>query len=91
MGADCERTCDSMTPSRSQTDMILADLRAGLALTQLDAMRLYGCSRLAARIQDIEDFGVPVVCRTIEVKCRGGRSARVAEYRLAAPQGELQL
>ena len=36
----------------SQVDAILADLRTGRSLTQGDALRLYGSSRLAARIDD---------------------------------------
>lgn len=36
----------------TQTDAILAALRRGAPLTPADALRLFGCFRLAARISD---------------------------------------
>ena len=42
---------------RSQCDKILVYLIHGHALTPLDARRLFGCDRLAARIYDLERRG----------------------------------
>ena len=41
----------------SQKKFILRDLKAGMHLTQLEAYRRYGCTRLAARIADLKDSG----------------------------------
>jgi hypothetical protein len=45
---------------KSQREKILKDLQAGYKLTQLDAYRLYGCTRLSARIYEIREQGYPV-------------------------------
>jgi hypothetical protein len=45
-------------PSKeSQVKKILAWLMSGRDLTSLDALRLFGCFRLAARIKDLEKSG----------------------------------
>jgi len=41
----------------TQTETILAHLQAGGSITPIDALRDYGCFRLAARIKDIRDEG----------------------------------
>jgi hypothetical protein len=41
----------------TQTETILAHLEAGHSITPLDALREYGCFRLAARIKDLRDAG----------------------------------
>lgn len=42
---------------RSQTDLILEWMLAGHTITPLEALAMYGCSRLAARIADIRAKG----------------------------------
>lgn len=44
----------------TQTETILAHLKAGGSITPIDALRDYGCFRLAARIKDLRDEGHPV-------------------------------
>jgi hypothetical protein len=44
----------------SQTNQILSHLKRGWSITALDALKKYGCFRLAARIRDIRDMGYPV-------------------------------
>jgi len=41
----------------TQNDMILAHLKSGRDLTPLDALRDYGCFRLAARIGELREAG----------------------------------
>ena len=38
----------------TQTDAILAHLERGLPITPLDALRLYGCFRLGARVWELK-------------------------------------
>lgn len=41
----------------TQTESILAHLQSGESLTPLDALNLFGCFRLAARIKELRDEG----------------------------------
>lgn len=43
--------------TEAQTKQILSHLRKGLTLTAREAIALFGCYRLAARIQDLRDAG----------------------------------
>lgn len=61
---------------------ILADLRQGHALTAADAWQRHGTSRLAAHVHALRATGWRIIADTVKVQCRGGRSARVAMYRL---------
>lgn len=67
----------------TQADAILQALRAGDRLTPLDALRRFGCFRLAARIHDLKGRGHNI---TTHIVRRG--DAEVAEYSMA-PAGEL--
>ena len=44
-------------PEPTQNDMILAALRRGEHLSPLDALRRFGCLRLAARVDDLKRAG----------------------------------
>ena len=46
--------------SRSQASMILDHMIQGNRITGIDALTLYGCFRLPARIADIKEDGWPV-------------------------------
>ena len=52
---------------RSQAGQILAHLQSGASLTALDALHLFGCNRLAARIADLRAKGYRVRSTLIEV------------------------
>lgn len=41
----------------TQTETILAHLKNGRSITPIDALRDYGCFRLAARIKELRDSG----------------------------------
>lgn len=47
--------------TKSQKVEIHNFLKSGKALTALDALRKFGCLRLAARIADLRDEGVRIV------------------------------
>ena len=60
---------------KSQCDAILDYLRRGKILTPLDALRLFGCFRLAARIHDLRSQGYTIETEIIELD-----DSRVACY-----------
>jgi hypothetical protein len=62
----------------SQNGRILAHLQTKGPLTSLDALTLFGCSRLAARIADLRSKGYAIRSRFVTV----GANKRVSEYSL---------
>jgi hypothetical protein len=62
----------------TQCDAILTHLKAGHTLTPATALAQLGIYRLAARVKELRDRGVPVI--TDKHRTRGG--AIVARYRL---------
>jgi hypothetical protein len=65
----------------SQAAQILAHLRSGRSITQLEALRIYGCLRLGARIFDLRQEGLRI---EREMVADGATGKRYASYRLAA-------
>jgi hypothetical protein len=61
----------------TQVKQILTYLLSHNTLTGLEALRLFGCFRLPARIADIKKLGLIVHKRLISVNGK-----RIAEYRL---------
>jgi hypothetical protein len=47
----------------------------------MEALQLYGCNRLAARIYDLRQEGIEIERQMVEVDTRAG-PAEVAEYRI---------
>lgn len=66
----------------SQCKDILEYLRQGNGITQLEALRMFGCGRLSGRIWDLRHEGYNIKTRTATVINRNGKKAYVAEYRL---------
>ncbi len=64
----------------SQTEMIRLALLAGTELTGLDALNRFGCFRLAARIDELREEGLPI--ETV-IERQGGK--RFARYRIVGP------
>ena len=60
----------------SQKTMIRQHLLEGKSITQLDALKLYGCLRLSAIIFDLRDEGLDIVTERIQVSPR----KRCAKY-----------
>jgi hypothetical protein len=63
-----ENVNDNGESSRTQCSMILEWLKAGNTITSLEALRMFGCMRLASRICDLRDRGVSIKTEKIQVK-----------------------
>jgi hypothetical protein len=63
----------------SQTDDVLKYLKTGKRLTALEALRNFGCMRLASRISELRKQGVLIATQKVEVKTSRGY-ATVSEY-----------
>jgi biotin operon repressor len=61
----------------TQTEMIRAHLQSGRDLSPIDALNHYGCFRLAARIKELRNQGLPIETLTEQ---RNGKAW--AKYRL---------
>lgn len=62
----------------TQNAAIRAHLEAGRSITPLDALALFGCLRLGARIYDLKQDGMKIV--SVPTYVPGGK--RVATYHL---------
>jgi hypothetical protein len=62
----------------TQATRILLYLKAGHRLTPLDALELFGCFRLAARVHELRREGWNITERTVET----ASGKRIAEYSL---------
>ena len=69
---------NAMKSTDSQTALIKGWLLNGRSITQLDALNMFGCFRLAARIANIREEGFDIVTDMITVNDK-----RVANYRLS--------
>lgn len=70
-----------------QREQILAALQAGRSLTPLDALREFGCLRLGARVYELREQGHAIDVQMVETTS----GKRVAQYRLAGEEGQLEL
>lgn len=68
-----------ITPTKAknttQKDMILSYLQLGQSLTPMEALKYFGCFRLASRISDLRRKGYPIERTMIEDKKSGKRYA----------------
>ena len=62
--------------TRTQNQKILAHLKAGLSITPLDALEMFECFRLGARIFDLRERGVDIDSQFITT----ATGKRVKEY-----------
>lgn len=69
---------DQELETKSQSQMIYEYLNYGLSLSAMEALDLFGCSRLAARIHELRLAGHNVGSRMV----RTGSGRRVARYSL---------
>ena len=64
-----------------QRQTVYNHMMSGHTITSLQAIRLYGITRLSARIMDIEKaYGITPSRRRITVTNRNGRNVSVCEY-----------
>jgi hypothetical protein len=61
----------------SQNALIKGWLLNGHSITTLDALNMFGCFRLSARIANLKDQGLPIVTDMVTINDK-----RVASYRL---------
>lgn len=61
---------------KTQTQNILAHLQLGNSITPIEALNMFGCLRLGARIHDIKRLGYDVITEIKQV----GDHKHVAEY-----------
>jgi uncharacterized small protein (DUF1192 family) len=61
----------------SQTALIKGWLLNGHSITQLDALNMFGCFRLSARIANLRDEGMNVITDMVNVNDK-----RIAKYYL---------
>ena len=66
-----------MKSTDSQTALIKGWLLNGYSITQLDALNMFGCFRLAARISNIREEGFDIVTDMVTLNDK-----RVAKYYL---------
>ena len=66
----------------TQCQQVLAYMRQHGGITQQDATNYIGCTRLAARIDDLKKQGHKIDADTVSVRTRDGRTARIAKYSL---------
>lgn len=64
--------------AQSQCEKIRAWLEAGMSITSLQALKMWGCMRLASRICDLRERGMDIT--TVKVKTSTGKW--VTEYSL---------
>jgi hypothetical protein len=63
--------------TETQNGLIKIWLLNGHTITQLDALKMFGCFRLSARISDLKDQGFDIVTKMVKVNDK-----RVAQYSL---------
>lgn len=66
----------------TQCERIIEYIKSEGSITQLDAMREFGCMRLASRISELRKAGVPIVRELEQSKNRYGEPISYARYRL---------
>lgn len=67
-----------MKSTDSQTALIKGWLLNGYSITQLDALNMFGCFRLSARIANLREEGLEIVTDMVNVNDK-----RIAKYYLA--------
>lgn len=66
----------------TQCEEILRYMREAGGITPMEAIEQFGCMRLAARIADLKEQGVPIKKETIKRKNRFGEQVSFARYSL---------
>lgn len=63
----------------TQTNQIKKHLEDGNSITPIDALQLFGCFRLSARIHDLRDSGMDIVTNNVNVNGKSFASYALAE------------
>lgn len=70
----------------TQCEKILQYIENEGSITPLDALREFGCMRLASRITDLKRKGYPITREMETSKNRAGEPVRYARYSLVVKQ-----
>ena len=70
----------------TQCEKILQYIENEGSITPLDALREFGCMRLASRITDLKRKGYPITRKMETSKNRAGEPVRYARYSLVVKQ-----
>lgn len=74
---------DNAESSRSQTKRILEYLKDGHSITPLEALRMFSCFRLGARIAEISEIvGYKLPRKKVQVRNAEGKDVWVMQYSL---------
>jgi len=68
--------------NETQESQILYYMRHNGVITPLDALRLFGCMRLASRVADLRKKGYTIITTPITVQKANGKWTQVAGYSL---------
>lgn len=66
----------------TQCERIIEYIKTEGSITQLDALREFGCMRLASRVSELRKAGVPIIRELETSKNRYGEPIIYARYRL---------
>ena len=66
----------------TQCQKILEYIKLYGSITPLDALREFGCMRLAARINDLNHMGINIISETEYSINRNGEKVHYARYKL---------
>ena len=68
--------------TRSLCYKILTYMQSGKSITQMEAIKLFGCARLSARIADLRERGYSIRTQRCKKKNAEGHTVNYAEYSL---------
>lgn len=68
---------------KSQEDAVLYHMEIHGSITSLEAIELYGCTRLSAKIYDLKKAGKNIIKKMEKAKNRFGHTVSYARYFLA--------
>ena len=74
-----------MKSTDSQTALIKGWLLNGHSLTTLEALTMFRCFRLAARVADLRDEGMPILTEMVDIN-----GNRVAKYSIIRDFGLIE-
>lgn len=72
----------------TQCEKILDYMRLNGSITPLDALREFGCMRLASRITDLKAQGYDIISKMESNKNRYGDTVRYARYTIKENENE---
>lgn len=70
----------------SQENKVINYMREYGSITQLDALREFGCMRLASRISSLRKKGYSIISELETSKNRYGETIKYSRYRMEAEQ-----